>query len=102
MLALEACDPQEAVPICAAYLETAETGGPWMQPFGELQAGDARLWAAAAPPHELVAYTLAGLDRLPKAHLSLPARKRLFKHLWKGFAPTDRAAFLAHVKGGTA
>ena len=99
--ALGECHPDEAAPICAAYLETAETGGPVLgDPFG-MVASDARLWAAAAPPHELVAYTVAGLERLPKAHLSLPARKRVFKHLWRSFTDTDRAAFIKAVtKGG--
>lgn len=98
-VALEKNRPEDAAPICAAYLETVETGGPRHDPFGLLYS-DARLWAQAAPPHELVAYTLAGLERLPKSPLSVPARKNLFKHLWRSFTDTDRAAFLRHVKGG--
>lgn len=98
--ALEKNHPEDAAPICAAYLETTETGGPMMgDPFG-IVAGDARLWALAAPPHELVAYTLAGLERLPRSHLSSPARKAAFKALWRSFTDTDRAAFIAQVKGG--
>lgn len=95
--ALGECHPDEAAPICAAYLETVETGGPTLgDPFG-MVAGDARLWAAAAPPHELTAYTLAGLERLPNAHLSNPARKRCFKALWRSFTDADRAAFIKAV-----
>ena len=97
--ALGECHPDDAAAICAAYLDTAETGGPRYDALGMVYS-DAGIWAVAAPPHELVAYTLAGLERLPKAHLSLPARKRVFKHLWRSFTPADRAAFLAHVKGG--
>ena len=98
--ALGECHPDDAAAICAAYLETVETGGPVMgDPFGTV-AADARLWAQAAPPHELVAYTLAGLERLPRSHLSAPARKRLFKAIWRSLTAADRAAFIAHVKGG--
>jgi len=93
------CDPLDAAAICAAFLETVETGGPRHDPFGFAYA-DAKLWALAAPPHELVAYTVAGLERLPKSPLSAPSRKNLFKHLWRSFTDADRAAFLAHVKGG--
>ncbi|MBF9059048.1 hypothetical protein HKCCSP123_07605 [Rhodobacterales bacterium HKCCSP123] len=98
--ALERCDPKEAAPICAAYLETAETAGPLMgDPFG-MVAGDANLWAASAPPHELIAYTLAGLNRLPKAPVTTDARRRAFKAIWRSFADQDRRAFLKAVKGG--
>ena len=98
-LALERAHPDDAAPICVAYLETVETGGPRHDPFGFLYS-DARLWAQAAPPHELAAFTIAGMEQLPKAHLSIPTRKRLFKQLWRSFTPKDRAAFIAHVKGG--
>jgi hypothetical protein len=98
-LALRECDPQDAAAICAAFLDTTETGGPRHDVYGTLYS-DALWWAEMAPPHELVAYVTAGLDRLPKAHLSTPRRKEVFKHLWRSFTDTDRAAFLAHVKGG--
>ena len=100
--ALGECDPHDAAAICAAYLETVETGGPTLgDPFGTV-AGDARLWAAAAPPHELTAFTLAGLERLPKSHLSNPARKTAFKAIWASFTDAERASFIAAVtkKGG--
>jgi len=97
--ALGECDPHDASAICCAYLETVETGGPTLgDPFGTV-ASDARLWAQVAPPHELVAYTLAGLERLPKSHLSNPARKTAFKALWRNFTDTERAAFIKAVKG---
>lgn len=100
--ALGECNAQDAAAICVAFLETVETGGPSMGgPFG-LLASDARLWAASAPPHELVAFTLAGLERLPKAHLSNPARKTAFKAMWRSFTDAERASFIATVtkKGG--
>lgn len=97
--ALSEAEPTAAAAICFAYLETAETGGPVLgDPFG-MVAGDARLWATAAPPHELVAYTLAGLEELPKSHLSTVTRKTAFKAIWRSFDHQDRAAFLAAVKG---
>jgi len=98
-LALAECRPQDAAAICAAYLDTMETGGPRSDVFGTLYS-DATWWADLAPPHELAVYVTAGLTRLPKRHISLPARKRVFKALWQSFPDADRAAFLAHVKGG--
>ncbi|WP_296762637.1 hypothetical protein [Sediminimonas sp.] len=97
IFALEHCRPQHADAICAGWLEASETGGPQADVFGTLYA-DAQFWAVAAPPHELVAYTLAGLERLPGAHLSLPARKRVFKELWRSLTDGERAAFLKHVQ----
>lgn len=95
--ALGECHPEDAAALCVAFLETHETGGPTLgDPFG-MVAGDARLWAEAAPLHEVTAFTLAGLERLPKAHLSVAARKRAFVALWEGFNAEDRRAFLSHV-----
>lgn len=86
--------------ICTAYLETSETGGPLLgDPFG-MVARDARLWVASAPPHELVAYTLAGLEHLPKSHLTTGTRKTVFKAIWCTFTDKDRAAFLQAVSAG--
>ena len=102
VFALEQCTLPHANAICAAWLEAAETGGPRHDPFGKLYA-DARYWAVAAPPHELVAYTLAGMAQAPKALLPLPFRKNVFKALWRGFPDAERAAFLKAVtKGGRA
>jgi hypothetical protein len=98
--ALAQSHPTDAAAICAAFLETAETGGPVLgDPFG-MVAGDARFWAASAPPHELVAYTLAGLERLPRSHLSTGIGKTAFRAIWRSFNDQDRAAFLKAVKGG--
>ena len=95
--ALGECHPDDAAAICAAFLETVETGGPMLgDPFG-ITVSDARLWAAAAPPHELVAYTLAGLAELPRAHVSNAAGKRLFVAIWGRLPDADRRAFLARV-----
>ncbi len=98
-MVFEHAHPAEAVPLAVAYAESFETGGPRLgDPFG-MVASDAGIWARSAPPHELIAYTLAGLEQMPKAHLSNPARKKLFKHLWKDFTDRDRTAFLRHVTG---
>lgn len=98
--ALAQSHPNDAAEICNAYLETAETGGPVLSdPFG-MVAGDARLWAASAAPHELVAYTLAGLERLPKSQLTTGTRKTVFKAIWRTFTDQDRAAFLNAVRAG--
>ncbi len=95
-LTLEHCNSQEAAAICAAFLDTVETGGPRHDWLGHVYA-DARLWADSAPPHELVAYTLAGLDRLPRAHLGNATHKRAFVALWDAFDASDRARFLGRV-----
>lgn len=96
--ALGECHPDDAAAICAAYLETVETGGPRLgDPFG-MVAGDARLWATAAPPHELVAYTVAGLDALRNRALGIKSRKLLFWAIWQSLPLTDRTAFLARVQ----
>jgi hypothetical protein len=93
------CHPHDAAAICVAFLETVETGGPVMGDQFGMVAADARLWAAVAPPHELAAYTLAGLERLPKAHLSNPARKAAFRAIWRTFTNTERTSFIATVGG---
>ena len=93
--ALGECHPDDAAAICAAFLETVETGGPRLgDPFGTV-AGDARLWAAAAPPHELVAHTLAGLQTIPRAHLSIKTRKQVLVAIWRTLSDADRRTFLA-------
>lgn len=99
IFALEQCRPQHADAICLAWLEASETGGPRHDPFGLLYS-DARFWAVAAPLHELVVYTLAGLEQVRGAHLPLPTRRTVFKALWRGFPDAERAAFIKHVSGG--
>lgn len=96
------CHPSDAAVICAAFLETVETSGPVLgDPFG-MVASDARLWAAAAPPHELAAYTLAGLHEIPHALLSVKTRKRIFAALWRSFTNGVRRAFLARYEADQA
>ena len=62
-LALAECRKQDRAAICAAVLDTMQTAGPRHDAFGLLYE-DARWWADMAPPHELVAYGTAALDRL--------------------------------------
>lgn len=94
---LAQCHPEDAAAICVAFLQTVETQGPIIgDPFG-ITVSNARLWVAAAPVHEVVAYGLAALERLPKSHLSKPAQKRAFVALWRRFTDAGRAAFLARV-----
>ena len=99
IFALEHCRPQHADAICLAWLLASETGGPRHDPFGLLYS-DARFWAVAAPSHELVAYTLAGLERLRGAQLPQPIRRTVFKALWRSFPDKERSTFLRHVTGG--
>ena len=95
--ALSECHPDDAAAICCAFLDTIETRGPMLgDPFG-ITVSDARLWAAAALPHELVSYTLAGFAELPRAHVSNAAVKRLFVAIWQRLPDADRRAFLARV-----
>lgn len=94
--ALDHCDPKQGAAICATYLEQVETGGPYQDAFGHLYQ-DARFWAEAAPPHEVVAYTIAGLRQFPAAHIGIIARKRAFAALWERFSESDRIAFLRRV-----
>lgn len=95
--ALGECHPEDAAKICVAFLQTVETDGPVIgDPFG-ITVSNARLWVAAAPAHELIAYTLAGLEHLPNAHLSKPARKACFNALWRSFTDAERANFIKQV-----
>ena len=96
--ALGECNAADASAICAAYLETVETGGPIHDPFA-FTYGGASLWAGSAPVHEVTAFTLAGLRALPDALLSRPARKRCFAALWAKFPDADRREFLRRVDG---
>lgn len=97
--ALEQCRPEQADALCAQWLEKSETGGPRHDPFGMVYS-DARLWAIAAPLHELVAYTLAGLARIPKACLIPSMRRKVLKALWRSLTNTERQAFINQVTGG--
>lgn len=95
--ALENCNPRDAAQLCAGILDAMQTDGPILgDPFG-MVASDALFWAVCAPPHELVAYGTAALDRLRGLALGLNTRKRLFARLWETFDPKDRQAFLTRV-----
>ena len=95
--ALENCHPHDVAQLCAGILDAMQTDGPTLgDPFG-MVAGDARLWADCAAPHELAAYGCAALGRLHGLALGLNARKRLFAALWASFSATDRVAFLRRV-----
>lgn len=96
--ALGECHPDDAGAICAAYLESVETGGPLIGDTFGITVSDARLWVAAAPPHELVAYTVAGLDVLRNRALGIKSRKLLFWAIWQSLSSADRMAFLARVQ----
>ncbi|MCB5409447.1 hypothetical protein [Pseudogemmobacter faecipullorum] len=96
--ALDHCDRQDVLHICATYLADLETGGPVMGDLLGTLTGDALFWADCAPAHELVAYGTAALDRLRRIPLGINTRKRLFADLWKAFAPDHRQAFLASIE----
>lgn len=95
--ALDHCDPADRAHICATCLAELETGGPVMGDLLGTITGDALFWADCAPPHELVAYGVAALDRLRGTALGIGTRKRLFARLWETFDTKDRQAFLRRV-----
>jgi hypothetical protein len=96
VLALYCLDPMDAATICTEVLESMETDGPRHDPFGHVRS-DARFWADCAPPHEVAAYTVAGLERLQNSPLGRRTRKRVFFALWQTFKISDRFAFLTKV-----
>lgn len=95
--ALAKCDQHIAVQICASVLANWETGGPVMGDLLGTVHGDALLWADCAPPHELVAYGTAALDRLRHLQLGIEVRKRLLVQLWESLDHYDRQQFLRRV-----
>ncbi|RWR29471.1 hypothetical protein D2T31_10850 [Sinirhodobacter populi] len=95
--ALHGCEPEDALAVCAAFLDAHSTGGPEMAPFMEATASTAQFWADIAPPHELVAYGMAALDRLRTTALGLNTRKRLFVALWKTLSEEDRLRFVKRI-----
>ncbi len=64
MIALAQCDSEDALAVCTAFLEDHATGGPGLAPLFERTTTEAVLWADIAPPHELLAYGTAALNRL--------------------------------------
>lgn len=95
-LALREAHPDDAGAICFGFLSSMETGGPEIGSLG-ITVSDARMWAEIAPPHELLAYTTAGIAELRCKPLPLTARKRLFATIWAGFPTEARRAFLRKI-----
>lgn len=95
-LALDDANPQDAATLAASYLETAEAPLPWFDPFSEAEA-DAKLFATAAPIHQLAAVVAAGLHRLTGAALPHGAAKRLLVAIWAKLPDSDRRAFLSRI-----
>ncbi|TQM92445.1 hypothetical protein [Roseinatronobacter monicus] len=100
--ALGECHPDEAVPLCVAFLESVETRGPTLGNFFGWVISDASLWAAAAPLHELVAYGLAALKRFPSNHLTKLTLKKVLMALWRSLNDEEQAAFIQTVTKGRA
>ena len=96
VMALEALDAQDAATIAAAALDEISAGYPVHTAFGDIRA-DAAFWADCANVAEIEAYFAASLKRLGIQALGIHSRKRLFVHLWNGFALPDRTAFLSRV-----
>lgn len=93
---LEACGPEVADALCLRWLEQSRTPGPQNDLFGTLYS-DARFWAEVAPPHEVVAYTVAGLGQLPKRYVPQGTLKRVFVAIWELFDNAARSSFLRRV-----
>ncbi len=95
--AIGECDLTDALAICTAFLEEHSTNGPELTPLLDMTVADARWWADIAPPHELVAYGMAALDRLRVTPLGLNTRKKLFVALWESFPEEDRLRFAQRI-----
>ncbi|GAB1378289.1 MAG: hypothetical protein LCH92_03420 [Proteobacteria bacterium] len=95
--ALGQCHARDAAVICAAFLAERETGGPALAAQDRLSVEDARWWADIAPPHELVAYGMAALDRLRSTALAPTTRKKLFVSLWESFSDAERLRFVQRI-----
>jgi len=95
--ALGKCHPVDALSICADFIGEYETGGPELAAFSQTTVRDARWWADIAPPHELVAYGMAALDRLGVTPLGQSTRKKLFVALWESFSEVDRVRFAKRI-----
>ncbi|MFZ1728387.1 MAG: hypothetical protein WBP16_05265 [Ferruginibacter sp.] len=78
--------------ICTAYLDDLRTEGPVLAMFNDIRA-EAEFWADSAHVHEILAVTLAGINRLGKMALGLNMRKRLFMALWDSFDDVTRLSF---------
>lgn len=97
-LAIGECDRAVAVQIMAAAMESLQAGMPASDPFWqEGVRSDAEWWADLATPHELEAYTAAGLRAIERTAFCERARKRLFLALWGSMTVADRQAFIGRV-----
>ena len=94
--AIAACQREVAAEIMVNVLYEWQSGGPQTTLFGDI-GGEADLWAYAAPLHELVAYTLAGLARLGIAAKGLVLRKKLIWALWLSLSDADRLKLDAKI-----
>lgn len=97
-LAIASCDQRTAMQIMSAALEDLLAGSPdpapdWLEGIRR----DAEWWADLAAPHELEAYTAAGLRAIERTAFCERARKRLFLSLWETMTPADRQAFVGRV-----
>ena len=98
--ALGNAHPDDAKPLAVAFLSSMAAGDPPPRdPFDNIRE-DAAFWCDCAHEGELEAYFTAALRRIGKRPIGREARKRLFKELWRSFTDSERAAFIAHVKGG--
>ncbi|WP_420344076.1 hypothetical protein [Paenirhodobacter sp.] len=95
--ALFACDREDALAICTAFLEDQSTGGPELAPLFEATASTAQFWADVAPPHGLVAYGTAALARLGQTPLGLNTRKKLLVTLFESMSEDDRLRFARRI-----
>ncbi|AGI67476.1 hypothetical protein OAN307_c18180 [Octadecabacter antarcticus 307] len=86
----------DALVICATYIDQHCAGDPPYDAFGNIRES-AAWWADLANPVELQCYFAAALKRLEYQALGIKARKRMFTVLWLAFTNTDRQAFLARV-----
>lgn len=86
----------EAVPICAAYVDSMAAGMPELDPFGDIRV-DAEYWAVMATEPELEAYFSVIAQQIPRRNFAERARKRLLVSLWNAMPVSWRKAFLCHV-----
>ena len=95
--AIEACEPADALQLCAGYLEAMRAGMPGANSFVECIRADAAMWAAIATPDELAEIARAALARLRGTALHMRQRKRLLWSLFVGLPVAERRAFVAAI-----
>jgi len=95
-------DSTTVVTILCAAAEDLGAGLPGLQKYHYDMVIDANFWANTATPHELAAYTAAGLAKVDRSAFALNTRKRLLVSLWNSLPSRDRARFLDFVDPGSA